>query len=167
MSMMGMDVTFLQVLSGKDGWLKVNDMETMALPDVQLKAMKTQFLVDEAATLVPLLDKKKYTLASLGESKVKGKAAIGINVTSKAGLDVNMYFDPKTYMIIKHEYQSVNEIGKEVTQTAYMSGFKKFKGMVMATKMNIQQDGKKHVTVEFTKVELKEKLDACLFKKPK
>ena len=98
---------------------------------------------------------------------MKGKAAIGINITSKAGLDVNFYFDPKTYMIIKHEFQTVNETGKEVTQTAYMSGFKKFNGITIPTKLDIRQEGKKYVNAEVTKVELKDKLDASLFKKPK
>ena len=167
MNVMGMDITVLQVMNGKEGWLKVNDMKTMALPDAQLKAVKTQFLVDEAVRLLPLLDKKKYTLSSVGESKVKGKPAIGINITSKAGLDVNFYFDPKTYMIIKYEFQTVNETGKEVMQTSFLSGFKKFNGMVMPTKLNIQQDGKKFVTAEITKVEFKEKLEASLFEKPK
>ena len=69
-------------------------------------------------------------------------------------------------MIVKHEFQTVDETGKEVTQTAYMSAFKKFNGLIMPTKINIQQDGKKYVTAEFTKVEFKDKLDASLFKKP-
>ena len=167
MNVMGVDVTVLQVVNGKDAWMKIDDMKPMALPDAQTKVLKTQALVDEAGTLAPLLDTKKYQLSSVGEAKVKDKPAIGINVTSKAGLDVNLYFDPKTYMVVKHEYQTVNETGKGVTQTAYMSGFKKFNGVVVATKLQIQQDGKKFADAEVTKVTLTEKIDENLFQKPK
>ncbi|GAB4135408.1 MAG: hypothetical protein Tsb009_01640 [Planctomycetaceae bacterium] len=163
---MGQEFNIIHVYDGKQGWQKIANMKAMPLPEAQLKALKTQMQVELASTLVPLLDTKKYTVSNLGEVKVNGKNAIGLNVTNKSGLDANFYFDPKTFLLIKQEYQSVNETGKEVTQSVLLSGYKKTKGIPYPTKLQVLQDGKLYVTAEFTEVELKEKHDDSLFKKP-
>lgn len=161
----GMTFKINHVYDGKNGWMKIGDM-VMKMSDDQLKAISTQMKVEKINTLVPLLDKKKYTVSSLGEEKVKGKKAIGLNVVGKDGTDVNIYFDPKTYYMVKQVYQTKSEDGKDVSQAVYMSGYKKVKGVPMPTKLNILQDDKQYVTAEFEKIELKDKLDAKLFKKP-
>ncbi len=163
---MGQTFKVLQVYNGKEGWQKVGDMETMSLPDGQLSALKMQLQVEVAGTFVPLLDKTKYTVSNIGDVKVNGKPAIGLNVTNKTGMDVNFYLDPKTYLLIKQEYQTKNETGKEVTQSVFMKKYKKVKGVPFPMSLEILHDGKKYVTAEFSDVAIKEKLEDSLFKKP-
>lgn len=162
------DVTIkiVQVWNGKEGWMKLGDGEPMAMSDDQIANIKKQLQVDEAARLVPLLDTKAYKVASTGDVKVKGKPAVGLNVTNKSGLDVNLYLDPKTYLLIKEEYQTRTDDGRDVTQTIFLGGYKKVDGMPYPTTLEIQHDGKKVVTAEFSSVQLKEKLDDGEFKKP-
>ncbi|MFQ5733456.1 MAG: hypothetical protein ACE5KM_16080 [Planctomycetaceae bacterium] len=162
----GMAFHIVNVVNGKEGWQKVGDMKTMKLPKVQLETVQTQMKVEHAGTLVPLLDKKKYSVSSVGEVKVKGKKAIGLNVTDKSGLDVNFYFDPKTYMLIKEEYQSKDETGKEVTQTVFLSGYKEKDGVPFPTKIEVQHDGKTFVTAEFSEVKVHKSIDDEQFAKP-
>jgi outer membrane lipoprotein-sorting protein len=162
----GMTFKVVQVSDGKEGWQKIGDMETMKLPKNDFDNVKSQIAIQEITTLLPLLDKKRYTVASLGDVKVKGKKAIGLNVTSKGGVDVNLYFDPTTLMIIKLQHQAKDPTGKEVTQTLFMNSFKKIQGVAFPTKVQVDQDGKKFVTVEFSEIKVSEKLDASVFKKP-
>ena len=161
----GMVFKINHVYDGKKGWIKVAGM-VMEMSKDQLSAVTTQMKVEKINTLVPLLDTKKYTVSSLGEEKVNGKKAIGLNVVGKDGSDVNLYLDPKTYFIVKEVYQTKSEEGKDVSQAVYLSGYKKVKGVPMPMKLNIKQDDKQYVTAEFETVELKDKLDAKLFKKP-
>lgn len=163
---MGMPFKIAQIYNGKDGWSKIGDM-VMKMTDDQKKALAMQMKVDVASTFVPLLEKKKYTVSSLGEEKVKGKPAIGLNVTGKDGLDVNLYLDAKSYLLVKQVYQTKSEDGKDVTQTVYPTAYKKVKGVPFPMKLTIQQEGKTFVTAEFSEVEFKDKLDAKLFSKPK
>lgn len=161
----GMVFKINHVFNGKKGWTKVAGM-IMEMTEDQLKAATIQMKVEKINTLVPLLDKKKYTVSSLGEEKVNGKKAIGLNVVGKDGSDVNLYLDPKTYYIVKEVYQTKSEEGKDVSQAVYMSGYKNVKGVPMPMKLSIKQEGKQYVTAEFETVEFKDKLDAKLFKKP-
>jgi len=165
-NIMGQKITIKTVFDGKTGWQKVADQETTKLAGSQLEAIRTQVQVDQAATLLPLLDTKKYSVSPVGEEKVEGKKAIGLNVTSKEGLDVNLYFDAKTMLLVKEQYQSKNETGKEVSQSVLLSGHKKVEGIPVPTKLEVRHDGKKYVTAEFSDVRLHEKLDAKTFKKP-
>lgn len=162
----GTPIKVVQVVGGKEGWQKIADAKTMKLPKNEFDNVKAQMAAQEIAALVPLLDAKKYSVSTLGDVKVKGKKAIGLNVTSKEGLDVNLYFDPKTLMIIKQQYQAKDPTGKEVTQSIYPSKFKKFNGVPMPTKLVIEHDDKKFVTAEFTEIKLSTSLDKSLFKKP-
>jgi outer membrane lipoprotein-sorting protein len=162
------DVPFkiVQVVSGKEGWQKIADMETTPLPAPQLEGLRTQLRVDYASTLLPLLDTEKYKLSTTGAAEVKGKKALGVNVTDGDKLDVGFYFDPETYLLAKQDYASKDQLGKDVTQTVYFSDYKQRNGIPFPHKIEIQHDGQTFVTAEFTEVKLHEKLDADLFKKP-
>ncbi|MCH8830905.1 MAG: DUF1445 domain-containing protein, partial [Planctomycetes bacterium] len=92
--------------------------------------------------------------------------AIGINVTAKGGLDVNLYFDKKTHLLVKQQYQTKDETGKEVSQEAYLTGYKKFKGISYPVNVRIDRDSKKFLTSETTDVQLKETIPESIFQKP-
>jgi hypothetical protein len=162
----GTAVKIVQVANGKQGWQKVGDTETMDLPKHEFENVKAMIAAQMVGSLVPLLDTKKYTVGPLGDVKVNGKKAIGLNVMNKSGVDVNLYFDPKTLMLIKQQYQAKDPTGKEVTQSLYLSGFKKINGVPMPMKILIHHDDKKFVTAEFSAIKLSKSLDAGLFKKP-
>ena len=161
----GQTIDVVQVYDGKEGWVKVGD-NTVKLNEAQLKALKVQLQVGEVGRLVPLLNTKKYTVGPLGETDIRGQKCIGINVTGTDGTDVNLYFHPQTFYVVKQEYPTKDEKGNDVSQAAFLSGYKKFNGIAMPTKLEVQQNGKKFITAEFSEVELKEKLDDNLFQKP-
>lgn len=161
----GQPIDVVQVYNGKEGWVKAGG-NTVKLDDNQLKALQVQLQVGEVGRLVPLLNSKKYTLGPLGEVDIKGVKCIGINVTGTDGTDVNLYFHPQTFYIVKQEYPTKDEKGNDVSQAAFLSGYKKFSGIAMPTRMEIQQNGKKFITAAFSEIELKEKLDDNLFQKP-
>lgn len=155
------------VVNGKEGWQKFGDMAVSKMNADQLKAFQVQIAVGEASSLVPLLDGKRYRLSSVGEVDVNGTKTIGINVTNKSGLDVNFYFDPKTWLIVKEEYQTKTETGKDVAQSVYRSKYKKVDGVMMPMAIVIHHDGKQAVTAKIDSVQFDEKVNADLFKKPK
>ncbi len=165
-TVMGQNITITQVVNGDKAWIKINNLATMEMTKIQLEIVRQQMAVDYASSLLPLLDKKKYTLSNVGEITVGESKAMGINVTAKGGLDVNLYFDKKTHMLVKQQFQTKDETGKEVNQEAYFSSYKKFKGLAYPTKVRVDRDGKKFLTSEISEIQLKETIPDSIFTKP-
>jgi len=161
----GQAIKFTQVLNKDKGWLKINDMVMELNKDQMADAREELHVNTVTAQLTPLL-KKEYTLSSLGEVKVDGKPAIGIQASRKGYRDINLYFDSKTLLLVKTEHRSKDEQGKEVTQTTYYSEFKEFSGLKVATKFKIKRDDKDFMEATASDVKLEEKLSDDTFAKP-
>ena len=162
----GQDFTVIQVVNGKKAWTKLGDAATIEMSKIEQEIARKQMAVDYLATLLPLLDKKRYTMSVIGEAKVGESQAIGINVTAKGGIDVNLYFDKKTYLLVKQQYQTKNEAGAEVSQEVYLSKYKKVNGVPFPSSIRVDQDGKKFVTAEIAEAKILEKVADSVFAKP-
>src|SRR6185437_16134443 len=107
--------------------------------------------VERVTGLLDLKD-KSYKLSPLGEMKVKGKDTVGVQVTKKGFRDVNLYFDKKTHVLLKAEYQAVDDATKrEVNQEKFFLEYKDVgDGFKVPAKLEIHNDGKKAAEIEIT-----------------
>lgn len=166
LDIMGQQLTILQICDGKKGWFRLMD-NTMELEGDLLKEMQAQAHSTRVTTLVPLLKDKAFTLAPLGEVKVKGKPALGVKVTAKDQRDIDLYFDKETGLIAKVARQAFDSnTMKEVMQEMIFSDFKETDGLKHATKVLMNHDGKKLLELDITEYKLIDKLDASEFAKP-
>jgi HEAT repeat protein len=101
------------VLEGDKGWLRVAGTVIDLDEEMQARFKQARYS-DRVSGLVALLkDKeKKYTLTTLGESKVKGKPAVGVKVASAGHTDIELYFDKETGLLMKSA-QRVTEPRKD------------------------------------------------------
>lgn len=158
---------FTIVLNGKKGWTSMMG-ETKAMPEkvlaVQQKDMKTHAVV----ALLPFINKKGFKFTPLGNVKIKGADSIGLKVTKKGYDDVKLYFDAKNFLLNKASYKSINaeQNFKEVTSDVYYSAYKKFNGMTVATKVELQLDGKRFLAMNITEFRAVPMFDAKTFNKP-
>lgn len=156
----------VQILDGDQGWMKVGD-QTAELTKDQMESFRASLQAHAALRLVPLLDKKKFSLSLVGEIEEDGETLIGITATNKDALDASIYFDAKTYLIAKQEYVSKNfYTGKQALTEMRASHYKKTQGVMLPMQVEYRLDGKKFMAAEFESVELVKQFDASLFAKP-
>lgn len=167
MSAGGMEITIVTVMNGDKGWMSINGM-TQEMPKEMIEAGKHERQALEASQLVSLLD-GKHKLSMIGESKVMGKPAIGINVTKKGMPEVSFYFDKKTHLLVKMEMNTkdFNAGGEEVSQATMFSNYKKDKnGLMQPSKIVIEKDGKSFMEAKITEMNSQEKIGDDAFGKP-
>lgn len=160
------EFTFIQVINGDKGWIKVNNMTEPMNKDLLAEA-KEQMNAANISHLACLGD-KEYKLSPLGEAKVGDRPAIGVRVERKGYRDVNLFFDKDKNLLIKMETRGKDFMqgGQEFTSSTLYSEYKKVGGIMVAHKATIERDGKPFVEGEDTEVKISEKLDDSVFEKP-
>ncbi len=120
------------------------------------------------ATLAPLTG-KGFKLAPLGAAKVGEQEAVGVRVSHAGHRDVSLYFDKKTYLLLKTRMTIKNVkdgSNAEMPQEVFYSDYKEFGGARFATKLRIDHAGKRYVEIHFTDIRPEAKLDAKVFAEP-
>ena len=152
---------FTIVVNGEKGWINAMEMTKEQLTE-QREALHGSWVMN----LYPLTD-KAFTLALIGASKVDGKDAVGVKVSHKGRRDVSLYFDKKTFMVLKSE-QTVKDdnTGKEVTQESIVKEYMKVGDVQVPSKMLVNRDGKIFVDGSMSDYKISDKLPDGTFEKP-
>jgi len=161
----GMKITQTVVVNGDKAWINVNGMN-IDLDDKLTKAMKEEAHLHKVARLLDL-KKKEYKLSALGEAKVEGQDAVGIQVAAKGHGAVNLYFSKASGLLVKTENRALDYMSmQEVSQEGVLSDYKDTDGLKSPRKVLINRDGKKFLEMEITEVKLLDKHDESVFAKP-
>jgi hypothetical protein len=158
----------IEVINGKKGWVKIQDMETMEMKKDQLDEEHEEIYAGWVATLAPLAQGKGFKLAPLGDVKVDGKDALGVKVEHPGHRDVNLFFDKKSGLLVKSEsvIKDIEAGGKEMTQETLYRKYKTVEGLKQPTDILVNRDGKRYVEAEFTDVQLQQRLDDSELSRP-
>jgi hypothetical protein len=161
----GQAFKFISVVDKDKGWIAIGetlqdlDKEHMAESREEMHAMRLSQLMG--------LTDKDCKLSAVGEMKVNDKPAIGVRVEYKGYQDVTLYFDKETNLLVRSDRRVKDvDMGKEFNGENYYSDFKKVNGVLTPHKHVIKRDGKVYVDHEITEIEVKDKLEDSLFKKP-
>jgi len=166
----GQQINVHQVVNGDNGkrTVKVGDQVVQDMK-IEKDEVDLSRLGRQVEKLTPLLDAKQFTLRAGDDEDVNGKKAALVVVTPK-GLDkeFKLYFDKDSGLLVKsgHQGKGPGEGGAQVDvyQESYPSEYKKVNGVQVATKLVVQNEGKKFMTLNMSDVELLEKLDDSEFK---
>jgi hypothetical protein len=155
--------TITLVVDGAKGWYKAGG-ETRGLVKEELANEKEDLYLEWVLRLYPLRD-KQFKLQPLGETKVKGKDAVGLKVSCKGRPDVRLYFDKGTGLPVKCE-RPVQKPAEKVDETIYFEGYQEAKGIKWPVKRTIfhgRHQVSEERTIEFAPAG---KLGVALFAKP-
>jgi hypothetical protein len=160
------DVTSISVLNGKKGWLKSHDG---TVKEFDAEDSAEQLYEEWLTTLIPLKD-KDFKLTSLG--KAKDERAIGVRVSRKGHRDIDLYFHTEDGLLVrsvrKQKGPPPEGWPEEVltVETKYL-GYREVRGVKRPCKIRHEYClGLGFTEIDLTEMELKEKLDDSLFKKP-
>jgi hypothetical protein len=157
---------FTLVVNGDKGWVQVAG-ETREMSGDELKIQQDELYVGWVSTLVPLKD-KKFKLATVGETKINERPAVGVRVSADGHRDVNLYFDKESSLLIKREHRAIatEQGGKEVNAETLYSDYKEVAGTKVPHKFLMTRDGEKYVEGENSDLQPVGKLDDSVFGKP-
>lgn len=163
---MGMKMVIRQMVKGETIKSTVN-VGGMDVPspggELEKEELKMAAVIQEAEQLTPLLDAKKFTIKAADDDDVDGKKAAVVVVTPKAiDKELKLYFDKKTGMLVKSTHKGVGtgEGGTPVgvMEDTFYQDYKKVKGVQVPSKLVVNHDGKKFLTISLSDYELLEKL---------
>ena len=164
----GLKLTTLQVLNGKKTKIKTMLAGTEQPSSDKMKEETIQAgLLQEVTTLTPLLDVKKYTIKMEKDADVKGTSANVVLVTGNGVVDVRLFFDAKAGNLIKTQRKGIAPGPSgviDVVEETFLSEFKKTDGALLPTKVVVEHDKKKFMTMTVTEMKLLDKVDANDFK---
>lgn len=158
---------FTIVVNGDKGWTSMMG-ETKEMSKKMIEAQRKELHVQGVSLLLPFINRKGYKFTSLGNIKVNGVDTVGLKVSKEGQDDVTLYFDVKTFLLTKMSYTAYpqeNEF-KAVAHDVYFSAHKKFDGVMVATKAELKQDGKRFLEMKITEWKAMPKLDPKTFSKP-
>ena len=90
----------IRVLNGDKAWQR-EDGETTRLTEKVVKGFQQALHDGYLKLLFPLLEEPRFKLQTLGKSKVGKYDAVGVKVSAPGKEDVSLYFDVKTWLIVK------------------------------------------------------------------
>jgi hypothetical protein len=162
----GKTYAYVQILDGNKGWVKDFTGNTYAMDAQALTEARQMMTVEKAINLIALKD-RRYKLSPLGEAKVDGRDALGLQVSRESCRDVNLFFDKATHLLLKAEYRALDLTKQEMTQEKFFSDYKTLPGGAKVPgKMVLKNDGKPFVEIEITETLVVERHEDSAFVKP-
>jgi hypothetical protein len=167
-SVMGKNFTQTAAFNGKEGWLKLNDMDIPVKDELLREFTETAHWMNLSDGL--FLKDKSSKLSLLGEVQVNGKPALGVlgvKVETKGKNDVDLFFDKATGLVAKtqrraHDFQSNQEVTDEHLRTEYQD----LKGRKVPKKIEVIRDGKELLKAEYVEWEWLDRIEDSEFVRP-
>jgi hypothetical protein len=158
---------YLEVVNGKQGWLKRSGGATEAMSEAQVAARREIIYINWIGRLVPLKG-AEFHLSPLEQIAVGSRKAIGILVRNDKHDAVRLYFDADSYLTVRIKRRFMNvESGREILAETESSDFKTVQGTKQPFKMVQLWDGTKAFDTTVISVELSDRpFDDKLFAKP-
>jgi hypothetical protein len=158
----GKTIKSLTIINGDKGWSQIDDKVTTLKGEELLSSKHWLYKQVIPVTILPLKG-KGFKLKAVGEQKVDGKPAVGIQVTPpgvKTGGEFTLYFDKESglpaKMIEKIDYG--DGIGENI-----FADYKEFDGIKKAMKIQMKPGD----TIHISEFKVLDKVDARIFSEPK
>jgi len=161
----GIKMVVTDAIQGDTQWRQLQGI-TQELSKEEVAEIQESRYVDRLAKLGFLKD-DAIALATLPESKIGDKPALGILATSQGRRNVKLYFDKATGLLSKVEHPALDLLsGKEVMEELVLSDYQDKDGLKYAMRSTIYRDGKKIMDGKVTELKLVDTLDRAIFARP-
>lgn len=147
MSVMGQAVKVTTVFNGKQGWIKVNDMDIKVENELLDEFKETAHMMN-LGQFTGLKD-KALKFSVIGEAQVNGKPAVGVKISKEGKKDIDFYFDKETGLMAKTERRTVDFMTKqEVTEERIVTSYQDIAGRKLPKTVIVNRDGTKLLEAE-------------------
>jgi hypothetical protein len=161
---LGRPTTSIHVTNGKAAWTISEGRAVNVDPRIG-EALRDHAHLMQAMRLVPLKE-KAYQLKTVGETKVNGKAALGLLVHTKGQRDLTLFFDADSSLLVKVERRTMSTATlEEVKEERFFQDYPKGDPLPWARKVVVKHDGKTVQSYEVRQVKFLEKADKNEFQR--
>ena len=165
MTVMGQAVKVTTVFNGKEGWIKVNDMDIKVENELLDEFKETAHMMS-LGQLTGLKD-KGLKFSVIGEAQVNGKPAMGVKISKEGKKDIDFYFDKQTGLMAKTERRTVDFMTKqEVTEERIVTGYQDIAGRKLPKTVIVNRDGQKLIEAEVIEGRLVDEFGDAEFAQP-
>jgi len=129
--------SLIEAYNGKSAWHRsaAGELGTLVGPEgMQLEATAQYY---NSRLVNP--KKEKIAIALTGNTQVRGKTALGLEVTSATGIKRQVFFDPQTHLIVE-EAATVGGVAEEILYDDYRA----VEGVKLPHKIELHRDGAKY-----------------------
>jgi hypothetical protein len=159
----GQKLQMILVVNGNRGWRSAGGAVADLTP-LELAELREEAYISWVETLLPLRD-TAFQLAALPEVKVDGKPALGVKVSRQGYVDLELYFDKDSHLLVKVA-RKTREAGRAVTKERVFAEPKAFDGLRLPSKVQDFTDGRKVAEATVTGYKFPSKVDDNQFAKP-
>jgi hypothetical protein len=159
----GQKLHVVLVVDGERGW-RSSGGAVVDLTPGEVEDQREAAYVYWLTTLVPLRD-KAFELTPLAEARLDDKAVVGVKVAHKGRVDVQLYFDKQTHLLVKAQRHS-REAGTAVARETRFSDYKEYDGLQMPARLLESVNGKKTTEWTITRYKFPAQLEDGTFRKP-
>lgn len=147
---------------GENAWLEQMG-KAMVAPQSITDSIKASVIRED---LLLKYKEKGCKIEYLGQTEVNSQSCYQIKFTDKEDNETIYYFDKKTYLPMKTEFDAPDETGKIGKNEVLSSDFRNIKNLVMPFKSIAYFDGKKLLEITIKEVEINQGLEDSLFSIP-
>lgn len=157
--------TIVYGFDGESGWIVI-DGKPNALPEaMKLELKETAHLVRLSGLSSVLAPGTEATL--LPPIELAGRPALGVRLSTRGYRDIALYFDKQSGLLVKAEHQALDSATQKlIKEERFYSGWKDVNGLRTPTHVEIFREGKKFMQADAMQLEVLEKLDVGLFRRP-
>ncbi len=155
----------ISVFDGKKAWRKEQD-ETEELDTAKTIQFLHGLYAQRVEALLPLLGDSTFQLSALPDTKVDGRAAAVVRVSSKQQEDIDLFFDKQTGLLVKSERMAMDPDKDDVRREDYFRNYRDSSGGKRWTTLAIYEDGKKALEMTVVSLQCVDRIPDQEFAKP-
>jgi zinc protease len=153
----------LMVVTPQQSFMQMGSMGTREMPAAQ-KEESINGLHRNLWYVAQHVSDPQYTFTAAGTEKVNGVDSAVLDVAA-AGLQWRWYVDPKTFHIVRSQYEGTGQAGPE-TRTVDFSDWKTTDGLTLPYHEELSTNGKPSATIVTSSYEVNPAIDPKAFEKP-
>jgi hypothetical protein len=162
----GMKLPIIQIVNGDKAYRSMMGNVTELEGD-DLAESRNEFYENRLLPALAIHGEEGFKLASLGDSKLEGKAVVGVKVSHEGHADVSLFFDKDSGLLVKSVRKAKDPMTmQDVDQETLYSDYQDVGGVKFAKKRKINRDGKVFNEIQITEYKPVDHLDEKTFAKP-
>jgi hypothetical protein len=162
----GRKIAITYVRNGDQAWRRVND-RTEEFREPWLTSFEDgMYSLHPGGMLPEFLKDQKYTLSPLPPLAVEGRPTVGVKVAAAGRVNLDLYFDAQTGLLLRSDHQERNAAGQMVPMQTYYRAYCDSEGVKQPMKVLVQRDGRKKFDMEVIEVKVGGTIAEREFAKP-
>lgn len=155
-------MTVIIGFDGQTAWMEQMG-KTMLAPQTITDSIKASM---KRENLLLKYKEKECQVEYLEQTAVENQSCHKVKLTDKEGNETIYYFDVKTYLPIKMEFDAPDESGKVAKNEILNSDFRTVENLVMPFKVIAYSNGKKLMETAIKEIRINQGLEDSLFSMP-